>query len=156
LLSHAHSSFSFLKRNPPTTDLLAPRSLRYWLAVGPVASEKAWPGTVAIGSAFGYDPVIRNASLEDCPKMGQGFDMCEQEGIEMNLSSLEALYVVFGIVCLGVAAVMFAMWQSLETQKGVGTTPNIVAAGASCGFAIAGGLGFVAAAIVHRSESHKD
>jgi hypothetical protein len=69
----------------------------------------------------------------------------------MRISGLEVLYVVLGVLCLGVSAVIFLLWQDLTNRRG-DATPNIAAAGASCGFAIAGGLSFVAAAVAHRSE----
>jgi hypothetical protein len=74
----------------------------------------------------------------------------------MRISGLEMLYVIFGVLCLGVAAVIWLMFPSFTALKSGETTPNIVTAGTACGFAIAGGLSFVAAAIVHRSESHWD
>ena len=70
----------------------------------------------------------------------------------MRLSGLDVLCVAFGVVCLGVAALLFFI--SLDNRRG-DSPSNIVAAGACCGFAIAGGLSFVAGAIAQRPESRQ-
>jgi hypothetical protein len=75
----------------------------------------------------------------------------------MKLSGLVVLFVALGVLCLGAAGVIFAMWQHLSTPRETFTgVPNTVAAGAAGGFAIAGGLCIVAAAIAHRAERHPD
>jgi hypothetical protein len=66
-------------------------------------------------------------------------------------NQLEGLALVVGILCFVVAGVFGATAQTvrvtLPREQAYTDAPNITAAGAVCGFAIAGGLCFVAAAI---------
>jgi len=54
--------------------------------------------------------------------------------------------IVLGLLCLAVAAVVGLGMQTVRVSSSA-EAPNIVAAGTACGFAIAGGLCFVATAI---------
>ena len=70
--------------------------------------------------------------------------------------------VVLGIIAWGIA-IFFGLDQTVDAEQvnpGANylakvKTPNIVAAGAACGFAIAGGLCFLGAAIVVRSSANE-
>ena len=61
-------------------------------------------------------------------------------------TALGTLAVVVGLVCLA-AAVGFGLVQTVRLSKPDAEAPNVTAAGAAGGLAIAGGLCFVAAAI---------
>ena len=54
--------------------------------------------------------------------------------------------IVLGLLCLAVAAALGFGMQTVRVSSSA-EAPNITAAGAACGFAIAGGLCFVATAI---------
>ena len=61
-------------------------------------------------------------------------------------TALGTLAVVVGLFCL-IAAVGFGLAQTVRLAKPDSEAPNVTAAGAAGGLAIAGGLCFVAAAI---------
>jgi len=61
-------------------------------------------------------------------------------------TALGTLAVVVGLLCL-VGAVVFGLVQTIRLSKPDTEAPNVTAAGAACGLAIAGGLCFVAAAV---------
>jgi hypothetical protein len=68
---------------------------------------------------------------------------------------MQAGFTVLGVVLLLVAA--FFGFQTVVYVGGPsGTLPNVVSAGAACGFSIAGGLCFVAAAIARGHRHDED
>jgi hypothetical protein len=67
---------------------------------------------------------------------------------------MQAVFTLLGVLLL-LAAGAFGMTQSVYLQGG-NNAPNVTAAGASCGFAIAGGLSFVAAALLERGGRRGD
>jgi hypothetical protein len=87
-----------------------------------------------------------------------------RKGIGMARSSQEDLTTVGGMAFLAafgsaVVAIIFGcMWVVRLNSGGSGSTdaPNIVAAGAACGFAITSGLCLVAAAIAESGAKRRE
>jgi len=75
-----------------------------------------------------------------------------------SLRGFEAFLFVLGLALLAAALVLVFTNQTVEFYIETGTgvrkqhAPNIVSAGAACGFSIAGGLCFVAAALLRHSD----
>ena len=63
------------------------------------------------------------------------------------------LFTITGFVCLP-AGLIFGLFNQVQTAAG--WAPNVTNAGASCGFAIAGGLCFLSAAIARRDGGPRE
>ncbi len=68
---------------------------------------------------------------------------------------MQVWFTVLGVILLLVAAA-FSFNTVFWNIGGQTTVSTQVSAGAVCGFAVAGGLCFVAAALAHRSGRHGD
>ena len=67
-------------------------------------------------------------------------------------TALGLLTTVIGLACLIAAGLLAFGLQTVHLSSPSADAPNIAAGGGACGFAIAGGLSFLATAIAERTR----